>query len=1130
MAEFFAVPQNEEDPFEMTTEHGTRAAPTVHWPIRSRVLGCCLRAAAATGLVSAVGGIAALSSSWFSAPAGESSSSVQGSVLDLSAAEAADLGNTSVIVAENPPEEVFDSMTAMFNASDANGDGLVKVDGVVVTAEQFRQNFRLQRQEKALAKSQEAAVTVTAAIAAREAMEGVAAPDPENVTIDRTYRPAQPHRAIVAELYTFGAPATTRHGIFSAVAPGGCLPGMRIATSSQVMEAGLQQFRVVHDPVASLLDFAYKHAFMDYYDANDASDANSTQKGCWDFVKEQPRLKDTPKWDNGWWLNGHMMYPSVLRETIAASLGSHFISAPADLGLLTSRRLDTSHPDIEMEYSYYQLSHIQKVARSAMMAHLAFLTYYEPQQIVMITEISGKPQGGWNFVAIANAATDEGAASGLIGLTQSQVKSGGAASDLLNTVDSFVDGFGDHMLLFQHTTSLKCVVAIEGSSLIDLPDWLSNLNFFSKNFCGFGPAHRGFRSKLYRMLGGVDYRQTIARKLPSCSEIIVVGHSLGGAQAEMLAGCANQHIDQGTPGYLDSRLFAMGKGEPQRLKSWYDEKAPGYFYKNQGNGWCLDVSGTEATTYRSLVIMFKCELPGARSMMDQSFEFKDGFIISKDPTSDGKFCIDGRNGTFATLWQCDFSAQQGSNHSQEWELMPQGHLEHKDSGNCLMADMSLKHCPYNSQEWHFSEGGKLENNRAKLCLGTLDWTKVPGEPGVFAVLGAVDCDSEHAPRWTLIGSSLRHEELGLCITHLYLDRKAGARPHLSLGDCYDQSVVHWSFNGNGYFLETKTDRCMAVTSHSDMRVVVRSCVHTLKSSGIWSIDSERGFVVNLGYGQHTMYKCIDIFNSWNSSSKLVNGTALFLNFCKLQTDQKWELTEKGFFRQVIGGQKCLSIMNKKHTANSLSPLLWIDNCIDPDDPILYMNLKFERQGPSSLVSKMTQRCVGWVPENYKTAAVDISIGMKSLATHNCDTEGLSASWDFLPDGTIKNLGENECLGYSMDAQEHKHLAMMPCTDDNTQRWNMTEGGFLINRYEGLCAGSLIDASAPEQAVLMLTACPDGGPQIWELTPSGQIKNKATSLCVDSPLEGEAGLQDWYATLHPCDDTRQTQQWLRKPGW
>lgn len=122
----------------------------------------------------------------------------------------------------------------------------------------------------------------------------------------------------------------------------------------------------------------------------------------------------------------------------------------------------------------------------------------------------------------------------------------------------------DTVALYQSTSlDATCFLAFSGSN--DKGDWVSNVAFSNDGtFCGKTKYHRGFAEEITRILENQQLEK-IAQHWTKCDTLYVVGHSLGGALASMVAECINCdddkcHDQQQILAYpkKDARLITFG--------------------------------------------------------------------------------------------------------------------------------------------------------------------------------------------------------------------------------------------------------------------------------------------------------------------------------------------------------------------------------------------------------------------------------------------------------------------------------------------------------------------------------------------------------------------------------------------
>lgn len=114
--------------------------------------------------------------------------------------------------------------------------------------------------------------------------------------------------------------------------------------------------------------------------------------------------------------------------------------------------------------------------------------------------------------------------------------------------------------LFQHPSTLECQVTFEGSDTWE--DWVTDAAIIRVSFCGLSQGiHTGFRNEVRRITGASSWQTNVRSKFSSCASVWAVGHSLGGAQATLLAACANN----GKSGDKDYDQMGWTSGTPTQL-------------------------------------------------------------------------------------------------------------------------------------------------------------------------------------------------------------------------------------------------------------------------------------------------------------------------------------------------------------------------------------------------------------------------------------------------------------------------------------------------------------------------------------------------------------------------------------
>jgi len=144
--------------------------------------------------------------------------------------------------------------------------------------------------------------------------------------------------------------------------------------------------------------------------------------------------------------------------------------------------------------------------------------------------------------------------------------------------------------LLQKESNLECVITFQGTASVE--GWLENMETKAVPFCGLtlegehclGPGacktekprgsfvHYGFKWRLERITQDATWRNYVQPHLQHCSSVSVVGHSLGGAAAELFAACASNAPKEGEYGYDDYESIGWNKGNVRRLRYIRDER------------------------------------------------------------------------------------------------------------------------------------------------------------------------------------------------------------------------------------------------------------------------------------------------------------------------------------------------------------------------------------------------------------------------------------------------------------------------------------------------------------------------------------------------------------------------------
>eukprot|EP00929_Paragymnodinium_shiwhaense_P122297 TRINITY_DN94955_c0_g1_i1.p1 TRINITY_DN94955_c0_g1~~TRINITY_DN94955_c0_g1_i1.p1 ORF type:complete len:391 (+),score=80.81 TRINITY_DN94955_c0_g1_i1:83-1255(+) len=96
----------------------------------------------------------------------------------------------------------------------------------------------------------------------------------------------------------------------------------------------------------------------------------------------------------------------------------------------------------------------------------------------------------------------------------------------------------------------RCALAISGTDQWVADSWYTNFNMSVGDFCGFKGVHDGYTERLGHFLNdeagsfgkGPVFAEFLAylNDKRRCDEVILVGHSMGGAMATMMAACASR--------------------------------------------------------------------------------------------------------------------------------------------------------------------------------------------------------------------------------------------------------------------------------------------------------------------------------------------------------------------------------------------------------------------------------------------------------------------------------------------------------------------------------------------------------------------------------------------------------------
>jgi hypothetical protein len=124
----------------------------------------------------------------------------------------------------------------------------------------------------------------------------------------------------------------------------------------------------------------------------------------------------------------------------------------------------------------------------------------------------------------------------------------------------------DHVALYKKRGSSECALAFSGSN--DAFDWVNNFKVWSvKGMCGYEKVHKGFAletRQLFKSSHMAAFSEIIASKCGGA--VSVAGHSLGGAIANIVAGCASStkglsgigDVNAGVKDFKVNGLYTLG--------------------------------------------------------------------------------------------------------------------------------------------------------------------------------------------------------------------------------------------------------------------------------------------------------------------------------------------------------------------------------------------------------------------------------------------------------------------------------------------------------------------------------------------------------------------------------------------
>lgn len=120
----------------------------------------------------------------------------------------------------------------------------------------------------------------------------------------------------------------------------------------------------------------------------------------------------------------------------------------------------------------------------------------------------------------------------------------------------------DWLLLYQHESSLDCLLTFEGTDRNQ--EWLNHARVYNVDFCGCRScAHEGWVKEVRVTLESEEYQSNIKTRLPYCKNVMVTGTSMGGALADLYTYCVNSGSGK------DYLLASWIEQEPKLMDPWF---------------------------------------------------------------------------------------------------------------------------------------------------------------------------------------------------------------------------------------------------------------------------------------------------------------------------------------------------------------------------------------------------------------------------------------------------------------------------------------------------------------------------------------------------------------------------------
>lgn len=121
---------------------------------------------------------------------------------------------------------------------------------------------------------------------------------------------------------------------------------------------------------------------------------------------------------------------------------------------------------------------------------------------------------------------------------------------------------GDACHLYQDPATFDCALSFRGTDSAE--DWLNNIDVFATTYCQHPKVHHGFQDELNSVIQNPQFQENVRALFPKCRNLDVIGHSMGGACAELFSYCSNA----APQGDTDYGRISWEQGSPALLPEW----------------------------------------------------------------------------------------------------------------------------------------------------------------------------------------------------------------------------------------------------------------------------------------------------------------------------------------------------------------------------------------------------------------------------------------------------------------------------------------------------------------------------------------------------------------------------------